>query len=280
MSLTDYSKLKTVKIEFEDGVAWVVLNRPTKRNCMNPEMNLEMMDVLDAIEIDERAKVLVLTGAGDSFSAGMDLKEFFRKAEQESSPERLIQIRRHFTTWAWRRLQGYTKPTIAMVNGWCFGGAITPLVSCDLAIAADDATFGISEINWGIIPGGNVTRAIAATMNRRDALYYIMTGKPFDGRKAAEMGLVNEAVPRAELRARTIELARTLMEKNPAVLRNAKQAFINGGNLPWEVAEDYLSAKNFMSMMQDPERGRERGLKQFLDDKTIRPGIQSYKRGN
>jgi trans-feruloyl-CoA hydratase/vanillin synthase len=67
---------------------------------MNPEMNLEIMNVLDAIEIDERAKALVLTGAGDSFSAGMDLKEFFRNAAQESSPERLIQIRRHFTTLA------------------------------------------------------------------------------------------------------------------------------------------------------------------------------------
>jgi trans-feruloyl-CoA hydratase/vanillin synthase len=267
-----------VKVEFEDGIAWVILNRPEKRNCMNPALNRRMVELLDELEIDPRAKILVLTGAGDAFTAGMDLKEFFREAEKESTPERLIQIRRDFTQWAWRRLQGYTKPTIAMVNGWCFGGGITPLVSCDLAIAAEDAKFGISEINWGIIPGGNVTRAIAATMNRRDALYYIMTGLPFDGRKAQEMGLVNEAVPADQLRARTKELARILMEKNPSVLRNAKQAFINGGNLPWDVAEDYLSAKNFMSMAQDPERGREQGLKQFLDEKSIRPGLQSYKR--
>jgi len=268
-----------VRVEFEDGIAWVILNRPEKRNCMNPPLNRRMVEILDELEVDPRAKVLVLTGAGESFTAGMDLKEFFRDAERQNTPERLIQIRREFTQWAWRRLQGYTKPTIAMVNGWCFGGGLTPMISCDLAVAAEDAQFGISEINWGIIPGGNVTRAIAATMNRRDALYYIMTGIPFDGRKAQEMGLINEAVPRDRLRARTMELAKVLMEKNPSVLRNAKQAFINGSSLPWDVAEDYLSAKNFMSMAQDPERGREQGLKQFLDDKTIRPGLQSYRRG-
>jgi trans-feruloyl-CoA hydratase/vanillin synthase len=86
-------------------------------------------------------------------------------------------------------LMNYSKPTIAMVNGWCFGGAFTPLVACDLAIAAEDAQFGLSEINWGIIPGGNVTRAVVATLNLRDAMYYIMTGRTFDGRKAAQMGL-------------------------------------------------------------------------------------------
>ncbi|MGO8565504.1 enoyl-CoA hydratase-related protein, partial [Rhizobium ruizarguesonis] len=74
--------------------------------------------------------------------------------------------------------------------------------SCDLAIAAEEANFGLSEINWVILPGGNVTRAVAEVMLHRDALYYIMTGELFGGRKAAEMGLVNEAVPMAELETR------------------------------------------------------------------------------
>lgn len=267
-----------VRVEFEDGIAWVILNRPDKRNAMSPELNSRMIEILEELEIDPRCQVLVLTGEGESFTAGMDLKLFFRDAEAQHTPERLIQIRRDFTQWAQRRLQGYMKPTIAMVNGWCFGGGLTPLVSCDLAIASEDAQFGVSEINWGIIPGGNVTRALAATMGRRDALYYIMTGIPFDGKRASEVGLINEAVPAERLRERTVELAKILMEKNPSVLRNAKQAFINGGDLSWDVAEDYLSAKNFMSMMQDPEKGRAQGLKQFLDDKTIKPGLTGYQR--
>ena len=124
----------------------------------------------------------------------MDLKEFFRQTDQMSPPER-EQIVRTNAQWQWRQLMFYPKPTIAMVNGWCFGGAFTPLVSCDLAIAAEEATFGLSEINWGIIPAGVVTKAVAQVMSQRDALYYIMTGETFDGRKAAAMNLVNEAVP-------------------------------------------------------------------------------------
>ena len=190
----------TVLVEFEDGIAWVTMNRPEKRNAMSPTLAAEMLQVMNALEIDTRCKVLVLTGAGNSFSAGMDLKEFFRETDQMSPPER-EQIIRTNAQWQWRQLMFYPKPTIAMVNGWCFGGAFTPLVSCDLAIAAEEATFGLSEINWGIIPAGVVTKAVAQVMSQRDALYYIMTGETFDGRKAAAMNLVNEAVPLKDLRS-------------------------------------------------------------------------------
>src|SRR6476661_2878390 len=98
-----------------------------------------MIEVLDALEIDDRCEVLVLTGAGEAFSAGMDLKEYFREVDTATPVEAM-------------RLRFFPKPTIAMVNGWCFGGGFTPLVSCDIAVAAEDAIFGLSEINWGIIP--------------------------------------------------------------------------------------------------------------------------------
>ena len=194
---------RNVLVEFEDQIAWVTLNRPEKRNCMSPALNDEMVEVLDALELDDRCGVLVLTGAGDSFSAGMDLREFFR-ATDGMPFNKQMRVRRSAANWQWRQLMNFPKPTIAMVNGWCFGGAFTPLVSCDIAIAADEATFGLSEINWGIIPGGVVTRAVVGSMNVRNAMYHILTGIPFDGKKAAEMGLVNEAVPKAQLaRARS-----------------------------------------------------------------------------
>ena len=144
----------------------------------------------------------------------MDLREFFR-ATDGMPFNKQMRVRRSAANWQWRQLMNFPKPTIAMVNGWCFGGAFTPLVSCDIAIAADEATFGLSEINWGIIPGGVVTRAVVGSMNVRNAMYHILTGIPFDGKKAVEMGLVNEAVPKAQLRARTIELAKLLLGKNP-----------------------------------------------------------------
>jgi len=123
-----------------------------------------------------------------------------------------------------------------MVNGWCFGGAFTPMVGCDLAIAADEAIFGLSEINWGILPAGNVTKVVVDTMGYRDALYYTMTGESFNGKQAAKMGLVNESVPRAQLEDRTRELARVLLAKNQAVLRNAKLAVKRVRDMDWDTS--------------------------------------------
>ena len=269
--------MKTVKLDFDAGVAWVAMNRPEKKNAISVEMAREMVEVFDAIETDERAQVVVLTGKGEAFSAGMDLKDYFRATDNKSAVER-ARVYRLNAAWQWRGLLHYPKPTIAMVNGWCFGGAFTPLVACDLAIAADEATFGLSEINWGIIPAGVVCKAISTVMSQRDALYYIMTGETFDGRRAAEMRLVNESVPRDSLENRVRTLAAVLMQKNPTVLRQAKSAFRYSARMSWDEAADYLFAKSDQSSFIDPERGREEGMRQFLDEKSYKPGLGSYKR--
>jgi len=244
---------------------------------MSPALNHEMMGVLDALEVDDRCSVMVLTGAGESFSAGMDIKEYFREVDK-ATPIGVMRVQRASMGWQWRRLMFFPKPTIAMVNGWCFGGAFTPLVACDLALAAQEATFGLSEINWGIIPAGNVMRAVAEKMNSSDALYYLMTGEPFDGKKAAETRLVLESVPRAELRDRTRALAKKLMEKNAHVQRAIKLAYRRVKDMNWDVAEDYLYAKAGDTYASDPERGRAQGMDQFLDKKLFRPGLENYKR--
>jgi len=276
--MTSYeSRWKTVRVEVEEGIAWVTLNRPEKRNAINPTMNLEMRDVLDTLELDPDAHVLVLTGAGDSWSAGMDLKEYFREIDG-MSPVQKERIRRDASLWQWKLLRFYSKPTIAMVNGWCFGGAFSPLVACDLAVAADEATFGLSEINWGIPPGNLVSKAMADCVGSRQALYFIMTGEPFGGRDAAAMGLVNRSVPLASLRDTVQALARTLLEKNPSVLSAAKHGFKRCRELTWEQNEDYLYAKLDQTLLRDNEHGREEGLRQFLDEKSLRPGLESYKR--
>jgi trans-feruloyl-CoA hydratase/vanillin synthase len=137
---------ETVEIQRGEGITWVILNRPDKRNAMNPTLNREMAQVLERLEGDDETHVLVLTGAGDSFSAGMDLKEYFREVEGKSFGAQR-QLRFDAQLWQYHKLRMFPKPTIAMVNGWCFGGAFTPLVSCDIAIAAEDATFGLSEVN-------------------------------------------------------------------------------------------------------------------------------------
>src|SRR5712671_478941 len=196
---------KSIKLEREAGVTFVVLNRPEKRNAMSPELHREMCEALDELETEDATKVVVITGAGEAFSAGQDIKLYFRGTED--NPKARAQARHDSHHWRWEKLSKYAKPTIAMVNGYCFGGAFTPVCACDFAIAANEATFGLSEVNWGILPGGIVAWNVTQLMNYRDALYYACTGDTFNGAEAAKMGLVNFSVPRAELRAATVKLA-------------------------------------------------------------------------
>jgi len=184
VAATLWKDYKTVKVEKEDGITWCILNRPEKRNAMNPQLHYDMLEALTELEVDKDTKVLVITGAGPSWCAGQDLREYFRGTDTNPLERRKASWASQ--EWRWRRLFWFPKPTIAMVNGFCFGGAFTPLIACDFAIAAEDATFGLSEVNWGIFPGGLVSRVLADAMCYRDAMWAIMTGDPFDGKKAAK----------------------------------------------------------------------------------------------
>ncbi|MDC0598432.1 p-hydroxycinnamoyl CoA hydratase/lyase [Gammaproteobacteria bacterium] len=269
----------TVDVEFDNQIAFVFFNRPDKKNCMSPTLNREMYATLYALELDDRCGVIVLTGRGAAWSAGMDLKEYFRETDNESDAFKM-RIREEAAAWQQQKLRNHAKPTIAMVNGWCFGGAFTPLTSCDLAIASDDAKFGLSEINWGILPGGNVTKSVADTMGARDALYYIMTGETFNGKQAKEMGLVNESVPADKLEARVRELAAILLEKDPVVLRSAKEVFKRVRYMDWETANDYIYAKGDGSQQRSGGGFRQGAMKAFLDDKKLKPGLDTYREGD
>ena len=270
------SKYETILVDKEDGITTVTFNRPEKRNAMSPQLHMEMADVLDELATDPETKVLVITGAGEAFCAGQDIKLYFRNTDAD--PAARHKARLASNEWRWQKLSRFPKPTIAMVNGFLFGGAFTQLCACDFAIASDEATFGLSEVNWGIIPGGIVSWNITQVMNYRDALYYAMTGDPFDAKVAKEIGLINRYVPKAELRAEVVKLAKKLMEKNPNALRYTKEAVRAVRFMNEPEAADYLNAKNDALKLNDKENGREQGMKQFLDDKTYRPGLGHYQR--
>jgi trans-feruloyl-CoA hydratase/vanillin synthase len=263
----------TVACTIEGGIAWVAFNRPEKRNCMSPALNRRMLQVLDAIEHDDAVGVLVLTGEGTAWSAGMDLQEYFRDNEAKG----LGAVRRAQAEaygW-WRRLRWYQKPTIAMVNGWCFGGGYAPLFACDLAFAAEEAQFGLSEINWGILPGGGATKVATTLLSMRRAMYHALTGETVDGRTAAAWGLVNEAVPLVALRTRVTEVAQVLLQKNPVALKATKDAVRRVMEMTYDNAEDYLVRAQEAANAFDNE-GRKEALKQFLDDKAYKPGLGAY----
>ncbi|MBI4298907.1 MAG: p-hydroxycinnamoyl CoA hydratase/lyase [Chloroflexi bacterium] len=269
-------KFETIKVEKEDGITWLYFNRPEKRNAMSPTLTREMWEALDALDGDFETKVLVLTGAGDkSWSAGMDIREAFR--ERQGRQDRGEEKRRGAPPSWHDLLLNFSAPTIAMVNGYCFGGAFTPLYCCDIAIAAEDATFGVSEVNWGVIPGGLVSKVLADMMSYRKAMYYIMTGDPFDGKQAEEMGVVTKAVPRDKLKEETVKMAHVLMEKNPNVLRACREAFKAVVNMDHSQARAYLSAQSIALRYGDPSQGQAKGMSEFLDKKTYRPGFGTYR---
>jgi trans-feruloyl-CoA hydratase/vanillin synthase len=270
---TDRAEHDTVAFSIENRIAWVKFNRPEKRNSMSPALNRRMMEVFDELEYHEDVGVVVLTGEGTAWSAGMDLKEYFRETEATGLAG-TRKAQRESYGW-WRRLRWYQKPTIAMVNGWCFGGGYGPLFACDLAFAAEDAKFGLSEINWGILPGGGATKVAVELMSMRDAMYHAMTGEPIDGKTAAAWKLVNEAVPADKLRARVTEVAEILLKKNPVALKATKDAVRRVGEMTYDNAEDYLIRAQEAANSYDNE-GRKEGIRQFIDEKSFKPGIGTY----
>jgi feruloyl-CoA hydratase/lyase len=271
--MSERAEEDTVSFLVENRIAWVSFNRPEKRNCMSPKLNRQMKRVIEELEFRDDVGVLVLTGEGTSWSAGMDLKEYFRENEEKGLGA-IRGAQREAYNW-WERLRWYEKPTIAMVNGWCFGGAYGPLFACDLAVAAEDAQFGLSEINWGILPGGGASKVIAELTNFRNAMYHAMMGENVDGKKAAEWGLVNEAVPEEKLKARVLEIAEVLLGKNPHALRATKWAIRRVREMTYDNAEDYLIRGQEAANYFDSD-GRKEATRQFIDDKTFKPGLGAY----
>src|SRR4051794_11421391 len=269
-------KYETIKVEKGEGITWVIFNRPEKRNAMSPQLHIDMDEVLDELAIDDETEILVITGAGEAFSAGQDIRLYFRGTE--SDPAMRHKARRASNQWRWQKLSTFPKPTIAMVNGFCFGGAFTQVAACDFAFAADEATFGLSEVNWGILPGGIVSWNVVQTLNFRDSMYYAMTGDPFDGKQAKQMGFINFSYPKEKLREETVKLAKKLMEKSPAAMRYTKEAIRAVRFMNEPQAADYLNAKSDALKYMDKENSRQEGMKQFLDEKTYRPGLGHFKR--
>ncbi|MEP6785313.1 MAG: p-hydroxycinnamoyl CoA hydratase/lyase [Sphingomonadales bacterium] len=271
--MTNLSSNGVVSYQVIDRIAWVKFNRPDKRNCMSPTLNRDMMEVLDLLEYRDDVGVLVLSGEGTAWSAGMDLKEYFRETEAKGlGATRGVQ--REAYGW-WRRLRWYQKATIAMINGWCFGGGYGPLFGCDLAFAADEAQFGLSEINWGILPGGGATKVAVELLPFRKAMYHAMMGENIDGKTAADWGLINESLPLAELKARVTEVATVLLAKNPVALKATKDAVRRVSVMSYDDAEDYLIRAQEAANSFDND-GRKEGIRQFIDEKSYKPGLGAY----
>lgn len=257
----------------ENGIVTVTLNRPKKKNCMSPTMHMEMVDVLKKAARDRDTRVLVITGAGDAFCAGQDLKEFFY---DQRDPHEFEPILEASVDWRTRLMRAFPAPTIAAINGWCFGGAFSTVCSVDIAVAADEAIFGLSEVNFGNFPGGLVTKQIADIMRPRDALFYTLTGRQFNGKQAADMGFVTYSVPKADLMANVKDLAKELSTKEPKALRMCKDVYRASLEIPnYDIALMWSMAESDSLSLRQNNAWVEKGIGQFLE-KQYRPGFGAY----
>ena len=264
---------ETLLLDKNKGVATVTLNRPHKKNAMSPQLHEDMTRVLDELRYDDEARVVVITGAGETFCAGMDLQEFF--TDLQPNPSEYDRVWRLAVEWRARTLRYYPKPTIAMINGFCFGGAFSIVEGCDLAIASEDAIFGLSEINFKLFPGGCVSKSLANLLRPRDALWYGMLGRPFKGKVAAEIGFINLAVPTAQLLAETMKVAEELAQKDPWALKATKEGYRFSLEMSWEAAMSYSSAKEMELVLRQGDAWRKEGIGDFLKGK-YRPGLESH----
>ena len=208
----------TVLMAEADGIATLTLNRPEKRNAITFELLEDLMAALDAAE-KSAAPVVLLTGAGKAFCAGLDLeglKGLLGKPHEEN-------VRDSATMAAlFRRLYDFPKPTIAAVNGAAIAGGTGIATMCDFTLAVPEAKFGYTEVRIGFVPA-IVSSFLVTQVGHKVARDLLLSGRLFDAAEAHRYGLVNEVVPAAQLMPRARALAQTLMENSPSSVRAAKR---------------------------------------------------------
>src|ERR1700677_2205656 len=196
-----------------DGVLRIELNRPAKRNAMNSSMYATLADVFIDAASDERTRVALWRGAGDSFCAGNDIEDFLNNppGSGDSPQARLMSA-----------LVDFDKPIVVAVHGAAIGGGTTMLTHCDFVYAAESAKFRMPFIDLALAPEFGSSCSLPARIGRLRAAELILLGLPFDARRAAELGLVTHVAPDRDLLATATEVARKLAAKPPGALRASK----------------------------------------------------------
>ena len=186
----------TICFEKRDRIAWITLNRPRQLNAYNVAMRDDLFGVLSAIHDDPEVRAMVLSGAGPAFSTGGDVSEF--GTAPSPTVARWVRFRRD----VWGRLRALSIPTVAAVHGYAVGGGLEMVLLCDIAIAADDASFCLPETGLGMIPGVAGTQTASRRLGAGRALDLCLTGRWIDAKQALAIGLVAEVVPAADADAR------------------------------------------------------------------------------
>jgi trans-feruloyl-CoA hydratase/vanillin synthase len=261
-----------LKLTIDDAVATIQIVRPEKRNAMSPALHQGMHGALDEIEAAGDVKVAVLTGTDGVFCGGMDFETYFLEPFDRPREFRANLAVSH--EWM-RRWKAFGPVTVASINGLCIGGGMLIAELCDIAIAAEEAVFGLSEVNFGIFPSGGTTWAVAQNMTRKHALYYSLTADRFDGKRAAELGLVSVAVPAERLAAETARVVETLKQKSIDALRYTKRVYERSRTMSFPDAQEWEVAMLF-DLSYTTENAWIRDALEMFGRREVRPAKTSF----
>lgn len=244
-----------VRTRVADGVGYLVIHRPSKRNALNAATRQAIVDALDAWRDGDSVRVVVITGVGKSFAAGADLSEMV---------ERSPQAQREFITppHVYQAVADFPRPVIACINGHALGAGGELMMACDLRIAGSKAKMGQPETNLGLIPGAGGTQRLPRLVGYGRAMRMVLTGELLTAEEAHRVGLIEEVVPQEALHERAEQLATLLAGKSPVALNAAKRAL----QATWELPLSQGLQREidlFMEVFEDPEAKRR--IRAFLD---------------
>jgi enoyl-CoA hydratase/carnithine racemase len=215
-----------VEYRQEGKTAVITLNRPEAYNAIDPESEKELSKALIDFRDDNTLWVGIITGAGNkAFCSGADVKKYFATIEQSGKKtwEEPSDHIRTLNIW---------KPLIAAINGIAFGGGLEICLACDIRISSENATFGLPEVNIGIIPGWGGTQRLPRLIPGAIAAEMLLTGRPISAQEAFRIGLINKVVPQGQLMATAMQMADLLARPSPLAARAAKQAMLEGMSMP------------------------------------------------
>jgi enoyl-CoA hydratase len=213
-------ELETILIEKEEGIGKIILNRPEKKNAINTEMFNEIGEAARTVSDDSEIKIVIVTGAGNVFSAGIDFTALgaLGGASSLSIRDMLRKLQA-----GWSLLENIEKPVIAAINGPAIGGGLELALCCDIRIAADTAIMGIPEVCFGIVPDLGGAQRLPRVVGLGRAKELIFTGKIIDAKEAERIGLVNKVVPVEDLMEATTEMANQIKDNGLIAVGLAKK---------------------------------------------------------
>jgi enoyl-CoA hydratase len=234
-----------IALEITPPLALVTLNRPSALNALSPQLLAALADALEALDRDPELRVIILTGAGRAFAAGADIAVL-----APASPMEIIELD---TRSYWERFRRISKPLIAAVNGYAYGGGCELAMTCDMIVASETAAFAQPEIKLGIMPGAGGTQRLTRAIGPYRAMELILTGEPLSAREAYASGLVNRLVPAERLLDEARELAQLIASRPPVAVRLAREAVRHGlENTVREGLE--VERRNFLLLFDTPEQ--------------------------